>query len=191
MVTVKNWKREESFKGIWTYPSPNMPSFQTAVVYPGAVLLEGSNLSEGRGTTRPFEFVGAPFIDNFKLVKELEPLNLKGVTFIPVFFKPEFSKFANKICKGILVNPKNIDQLNSFEVYYEIIRLVMNNYLEQFKWKEPPYEFETKRMPIDMICGSSIIRESIEKNLPFHEIEPRIKIEIQKYIETIDNFLLY
>ena len=191
VVTVKGWKREKSFKGIWTYPSPNMPSFQTAVVYPGGVLLEGTNLSEGRGTTRPFEFVGAPFIDNFKLVKELEQLNLKGVIFIPVFFKPEFSKFANKICKGILVNPKNIDEFNSFEVYYEIIRLVKDNYPEQFKWKEPPYEFEYKRLPIDMICGSPLIRESIERNLPFCEIEPRIEIEIQKYIETIDNFLLY
>lgn len=191
VVTVKNWKRETTFKGIWTCPSPNMPSFQTAVVYPGAVLMEGTNISEGRGTTRPFEFVGAPFIDNYELVKELEQLNLKGVTFIPVFFKPEFSKFANKICKGILVNPKNITEFNSFEAYFEIIRLVKENYPGQFKWKEPPYEFEYKRLPIDMICGSTIIRESIENNLPFYKIEPGIEAEIQEYIKTIDNFLLY
>jgi len=193
VVTVKGWKRENYFKGIWTYPSPNMPSFQTAVVYPGAVLLEGTNLSEGRGTTRPFEFVGAPFIDNFKWVKELESLHLKGVVFIPIFFKPEFSKFSGEVCKGILVHPhpKNTNEVRSFETYYEIIRLVKRMYPDQFKWKEPPYEFEFQRLPIDMICGSLFIRESIEKNLSFREIEPRIEIEIQKYIETIEGFLLY
>ena len=193
VVTVQGWKRENYFKGIWTYPSPNMPSFQTAVVYHGAVLLEGTNLSEGRGTTRPFEFAGAPFIDNFKLVKELESLHLKGIIFIPIFFKPEFSKFAGEVCKGILVHPnlENTNEFRSFETYYEIIRLIKRMYPDLFKWKEPPYEFETQRLPIDMICGSPFIRESIENNLPFHEIEPRIEMEIQKYIEAIDHFLLY
>jgi uncharacterized protein YbbC (DUF1343 family) len=191
VIKVKDWKRERFFKGIWTYPSPNMPTFQTAVVYPGAVLLEGTNLSEGRGTTRPFELVGAPFTDNFKLVKELEQLNLNDVTFIPVFFKPEFSKFSGEVCKGILVHPEDIKTFQSFEVYFEVIRLLKAAYPDQFKWKEPPYEFEYKRPPIDMICGSSFIRESLEKNVPFHEIEPGIEEGIQKYAETIDNFLLY
>jgi len=191
IVTLKDWKRKELFRGIWTYPSPNMPSLRTAVVYPGAVLLEGTGLSEGRGTTRPFEFVGAPFIDNFKLVKELETLNLNGVTFIPVFFKPEFSKFGGEVCKGILVEPGNLEEFNSFEVYYEIIRLVRNNYPGLFKWKEPPYEFEYRRPPIDIICGTAAIRESIESNRPYHEIEPGIEAGIQNYIETIGNYLLY
>jgi len=193
VVTVKGWKRDNYFKGIWTYPSPNMPSFQTAMVYPGAVLLEGTNLSEGRGTTRPFEFLGAPFIDNFKLVKELESLHLKGVIFIPIFYKPEFSKFAGEVCKGILVYPQPEDpnKFSGFETYYEIIRLIKRMYPDLFKWKEPPYEFETQRLPIDMICGSPFIRESIENNLPFHAIEPRIEMEIQKYIEAIECFLLY
>lgn len=191
VVTVKDWKRKDPFKGIWTYPSPNMPSLRTAVVYPGAVLLEGTNLSEGRGTTRPFEFVGAPFIDHFKLVRELELSKLRGVTFIPVFFKPEFSKFAREVCRGILVEPGNIDEFNSFEVYYEIIRLVRSNYPDHFKWKEPPYEFEYKRPPIDMICGTGQIREFIEKDRPYREIEPGIEAGIQQYIETVENYLLY
>jgi uncharacterized protein YbbC (DUF1343 family) len=193
VVRVRDWKREQYFKGIWTYPSPNMPSFQTAVVYPGAVLLEGTNLSEGRGATRPFELVGAPFIDNFKLVHQLEPLKLKGVTFIPVFFKPEFSKHAGEVCKGILVNPHPgaINEFKSFAVYYEIIRLVKAAYPDQFKWKEPPYEFEYRRPPIDMICGSDVIRKAIEANRSFEEIEPGIAAGVQAYIETIDRFLLY
>lgn len=191
VVTVKDWKRKEPFQGIWTYPSPNMPSLRTAEVYPGAVLLEGTGLSEGRGTTRPFEFVGAPFIDNFKLVNELETLKLKGVTFIPVFFKPEFSKFEGEMCRGILVEPGKLDEFNSFEVYYEIIRLVRTNYPECFKWKEPPYEFEYRRPPIDMICGSAEIREAVEANCPYGEIEPGIEAGIQNYIDTVGNYLLY
>ena len=191
VVTVKDWRRKDSFKGIWTFPSPNMPSFRTAAVYPGAVLLEGTNLSEGRGTTRPFEFVGAPFIDNIKTIRELESLQLRGVNFIPVFFKPEFSKFAGEVCKGILVEPGSAEEFNSFEIYYEIIRLIRSNYPDSYKWKEPPYEFEYKRPPIDMICGTDRVREFIENNHPYKEIEPEIEKEIQRYIETVESYLLY
>ncbi|MCP5106815.1 MAG: DUF1343 domain-containing protein [bacterium] len=191
VVTVPDRARGLFFEGRWTYPSPNMPTFQTALVYPGGVLLEGTNLSEGRGTTRPFEFLGAPFIDSFKLVRELETLQLSDVTFVPVFFKPEFSKFCGEVCNGLLVCPGDIIAFQSFEVYYEIIRLVRNNYPDQFKWKEPPYEFEYERLPIDMICGSSLIRESIEKNLPFDEIEPVIRDGINSYTQTANDFLLY
>ena len=89
------------------------------------------------------------------------------------------------------MEPGNLDEFNSFEVYYEIIRLVRNNYPGLFKWKEPPYEFEYRRPPIDMICGSSEIREAIENNRPYHEIEPGIESGIQKYIDNIGNYLLY
>jgi uncharacterized protein YbbC (DUF1343 family) len=168
-----------------------MPSFRTGLVYPGAVMLEGVNLSEGRGTTRPFEFVGAPFIDNFKLTKELTRSNLPGVMFIPVFFRPEFSKYAGVVCKGILIHPQNIREFRSFAVYYEIIRLVRADYPDQSRWKKPPYEFEYTRPPIDMICGSDFIRTSIEANIPFKEIEPAIAVQLQTYRQDIDNFLLY
>ncbi|MDQ1352256.1 MAG: hypothetical protein QG657_2562 [Acidobacteriota bacterium] len=193
VVRIRDWKREQFFKGIWTYPSPNMPSFRTAVVYPGAVLLEGTNLSEGRGTTRPFELVGAPFIDHFKLVQELAGLKLKGVTFTPIFFKPEFSKYAGEVCKGILVNPHPdaVKEFKSFAVYYEIIRLVKAAYPDQFKWKEPPYEFEYQRLPFDMICGSTLIREFIEAGRPFKDIESVIAEGVLAYIETVNHFLLY
>jgi uncharacterized protein YbbC (DUF1343 family) len=193
VVRVRDWQREQFFKGIWTYPSPNMPSFQTAMVYPGAVLLEGTNLSEGRGTTRPFEFVGAPFIDHFELVCKLAELKLTGAVFIPVYFKPEFSKYTGEVCRGVLVHPngKALNEFKSFETYYEIIRLVKAAYPAQFKWKEPPYEFEYDRPPIDMICGSRLIRESIEAGRPFKDIEAGIAAGVQTYIETINNFLLY
>jgi uncharacterized protein YbbC (DUF1343 family) len=191
VIMVKKWQREKMFKGTWTYPSPNMPTFETAVVYPGSVMLEGTNLSEGRGTTRPFQFVGAPFIDNQKLVTDLNKLQLQHVTFIPVFFKPEFSKFKQEVCKGVLVQPIEKNNFRSFHVYYEIIRLIATAYPLQFKWAQPPYEFEYKRLPIDMINGSPFIREAIEKNLPFTDTEPIIDKQILDFKETISDFLLY
>jgi uncharacterized protein YbbC (DUF1343 family) len=191
VIMNKQWKRERFFKGTWTYPSPNMPTLNTAVVYPGAVLLEGTNLSEGRGTTRPFELVGAPFVDNRLLVKDLQGQNLGGVTFIPSYFKPEFSKFSGEICKGLQVYPSDPKSFRSFQVYYEIIRWIANRYPEHFQWKQPPYEFEYQRLPIDMICGSPFIRTSIEKNIPFESIQPEIDSQIDAYKEAVSDYLLY
>lgn len=191
VIRLENWRREDLFEGIWTYPSPNMPSFQTTVVYPGAVLLEGTNLSEGRGTTRPFEMTGAPYLDAPALVIELSTFKLPEVTFIPLYFKPEFSKFTGEICQGILVVPGDLKHFAAFATYYEIIRLVRHRYPDQFQWKQPPYEFEYERPPIDMICGTPFIRRSIEDNLPFQEIEPEINNEINRFHHSINPFLLY
>lgn len=191
VILAKKWKRDSYFKGLWTYPSPNMPALATAAVYPGAVLLEGTNVSEGRGTTRPFELTGAPFIDNDALVKDLRSLDLKGVTLTPVYFKPEFSKFAQEVCKGLLIQPGNLHLFESFTVYYEIIRLVRHGYPNEFKWKEPPYEFEYDRLPIDMICGSDMIRTNIEKNVAFDELREQIDSQIEAFGEQVSDYLLY
>jgi uncharacterized protein YbbC (DUF1343 family) len=191
IIKARKWKREDFSPGIWTYPSPNMPAFRTALVYPGAVMVEGTNISEGRGTARPFEFIGSPFLENFRLVAELKSLKLKGVTFIPLFFRPEFSKYNGEICNGVLVVPENANGFDAFRVYYEILRIIKAIHPDRFGWKQPPYEFEYQRLPIDMICGSNFIRESLEKNLDFAEIRPVIEAEISEYREKIENFLLY
>jgi uncharacterized protein YbbC (DUF1343 family) len=191
IVKVRGWGREEYFRGIWTYPSPNMPSLNTALVYPGAVLLEATNISEGRGTTRPFEFFGSPFLDNRKLTEALGSLKLRGAGFVPVFFKPEFSKHSGEVCQGILVVPDSRDDFKSFEVYYEILRLILNRYPEQFSWNLPPYEFEFDRLPIDVICGSELIRKSLEADMPFETIKQEIDSGIIHYRKQIENYLLY
>jgi uncharacterized protein YbbC (DUF1343 family) len=191
IILVKKWRREQWFKGTWTYPSPNMPTLATAAVYPGAVMLEGTGLSEGRGTTRPFELVGAPFIDNHMLAAKLRQLDLKGVTFTPVYFKPEFSKFEDEVCNGLLVQPRNLDVFESFPVYYEIIRLTAHFYPDRFQWKQPPYEFEFKRPPIDMICGSSMIRTAVENNRPYEELKPAVDSQLQSFRESVSDYLLY
>lgn len=191
IVKVQGWKRQEYFRGIWTYPSPNMPSFNTALVYPGAVLWEATNLSEGRGTTRPFEFIGSPFLDSRKLIASLKSLKLKGVGFVPVFFKPEFSKYSGVVCQGVLVVPDNRNDFRSFEVYYEILRLIISEYPTQFAWNPPPYEFELERLPIDVICGSGFIRESLEADVPFESIKNEIESGIRLFQEHVSDYLLY
>lgn len=162
-----------------------------ALVYPGAVLLEGTNLSEGRGTTRPFEFIGSPFLDHFRLRAELERLQLPGVSFIPVFFKPEFSKFAGQVCRGLQVQVQDRLIFRSFAVYYELIRLVKQFHPGHFHWQTPPYEFEFDRLPIDMICGSDLIRKTIERNAGYAEIAEQVEREIAGYRECVSPFRLY
>ena len=191
VVKVRNWRRRDFWDGIWTYPSPNLPALAAALVYPGAVMLEGTNLSEGRGTTRPFEFVGSPFLDHSRLCAEMERLRLPGVSFIPVFFKPEFSKFAGQVCRGLQVQVRNRSNCRSFAVYYDLIRLARQLHPDDFRWQAPPYEFEFERPPIDMICGSGLIRMAIEKNVPSAGIRAEIEAEIAAYAEVVRPFLLY
>ena len=191
VVKARGWSRQEYFPGHWTLPSPNMPSLAAALVYPGAVLLEGTNISEGRGSTRPFELAGAPFIDPTRLVKELLGLKLPGAQFVPMFFKPEFSKHAGCVCCGVLVQVSDRKKFRSFRTYYELIRQAARLHPGEFGWQEPPYEFEYRRPPIDMICGSDLIRKAIDKNIPFSRIEDDIEQEINAYAEAVRPFLLY
>jgi len=191
VVKARGWSRQDHFPGDWTLPSPNMPSFATALVYPGAVLLEGTNLSEGRGTTRPFELVGAPFIDPFRLAAELQRLELPGARFVPLFFKPEFSKHAGRVCGGVLVQVLDRNKFRGFQAYYELIRLAAQLYPKAFNWQKPPYEFEYLRLPIDMICGADMIRKALERDMPFTSIHADIEREIHAYAEAVRPFLLY
>lgn len=191
VVKVRGWSRGEYFSGAWTLPSPNMTSLAAALVYPGAVLLEGTNISEGRGTTRPFELLGAPFIDPFRLRDQAERLKLPGAQFVPMFFKPEFSKHAGRVCAGLLVQVLDRKKFRGFQAYYELIRQVARLHPGEFRWQEPPYEFEFRRPPIDMICGSDLIRKAIEKNIPFSGIRDDIECEISAYAESVRPFLLY
>lgn len=191
VVKARGWSRQGHFPGDWTLPSPNMPSFATALVYPGAVLLEGTNLSEARGTTRPFEMAGAPFIDPSRLAAELQRLKLPGARFVPVFFKPEFSKHAGRLCRGVLVQVIDRRTFRSFRAYYELIRLAARLHPGEFAWQKPPYEFEFRRLPIDMICASPLVREALDAGAPFSRLRARIERESARYAEAARPFLLY
>jgi uncharacterized protein YbbC (DUF1343 family) len=159
VLPMKNWKRamwlDET--GLpWVMPSPNMPTLETAAVYPGMCLLEGTNISEGRGTTRPFEIFGAPFIDAETLCARLNGLNLGGVFFRETYFQPTFHKFAGELCCGAEIHVLDRGNFRPFQLGVEIIRHLRKTYPGQFQWKQPPYEYEWKRLPIEILIGGPI-----------------------------------
>ncbi len=156
ILPMRNWNRAMWFDqtGLpWVMPSPNMPTLETATVYPGMCLLEGTNISEGRGTTRPFEIFGAPFFDAGKLCRELNRLKLRGVFFRENYFQPTFNKFAGELCGGAQIHVLDRDAYRSFQSGIEIIRCLRKMYPESFAWKQPPYEYEHEKLPIQILLG--------------------------------------
>ncbi len=159
ILPMKNWERQMWFDqtGLpWVMPSPNMPTLDTATVYPGICLLEGTNISEGRGTTRPFEIFGAPFVKAEALCRELNALRLPGVFFRENYFQPTFQKFAGELCSGAQLHVTDRNEFQSFQTGVEIIRTLRRLYPKQFAWKQPPYEYEWKRLPIEILIGGPI-----------------------------------
>ena len=140
----------------WVMPSPNMPTLSSATVYPGMCLFEGTNISEGRGTTRPFEIFGAPFIDGEKLCIQLNALKLPGVFFRENYFQPTFQKFAAQLCGGAQIHIIDRERFQPFRVAVEIIKHIRKTCPEHFQWKQPPYEYEWKRLPIEILIGGPI-----------------------------------
>src|SRR6266513_2197608 len=159
ILPMKNWAREMWFDqtGLpWVMPSPNMPTLDTATVYPGMCLLEGTNISEGRGTTRPFEIFGAPFIEAEKFCSGLNELKLPGVFFRENYFQTTFQKFAGELCGGAQIYVLDRDEFRPFLAGVEIIKHIRKTCPEQFQWKKPPYEYEWKRLPIEVLIGGPI-----------------------------------
>jgi uncharacterized protein YbbC (DUF1343 family) len=185
VLPMKQWERAMWFDqtGLpWVMPSPNMPTLDTATVYPGMCLFEGTNISEGRGTTRPFEIFGAPFIDAEKLCAKLNGLKLPGVFFRENYFQPTFHKFAaavdatspsrdscdkksgvgaastvaGQLCGGAQIHVTDRNRFQPFETGVEIIRSIRSLYPDQFAWKQPPYEYETEKLPIEVLLGGPV-----------------------------------
>ncbi len=175
----------------WVMPSPNMPLFDTALVYPGLCLLEGTNISEGRGTTRPFELFGAPWIDPALLVRAINRRKIPGVDFRQAYFVPTFSKYRGKLCGGAQIYVKNRKRFSPFSTGLEIIKVVRTLYPNRFRWREPPYEFEKKKLPIDILNGNSWIRKAIEDNRSMSSIKNRWKQGLHRFMRTRNKYLLY
>jgi uncharacterized protein YbbC (DUF1343 family) len=143
----------------WILTSPNMQRWETVVVYPGQVLLEGANLSEGRGTTLPFEMCGAPWIDPFRLADILNEQRLAGVHFRPVKFRPTFDKWAGQSCSGVAFQVTDVRTFRSYAATLHLFATVKSRYPREFEWLPPPYEYERIKPPIDILSGSSALRE--------------------------------
>lgn len=167
-VPMDGWRRSmlwQDTRRTWVPPSPNMPRMETALLYPGQVLLEGTNLSEGRGTTTPFELVGAPFIDPFLLVRELQRHDHPGLHLRPERFVPTFDKWMGQSCGGVAFHVVDPPAVRSFRTTLAVLTAVRKLWPRDMTWLPPPYEYEHEKMPIDILFGSSLLREKLDENV--------------------------
>ena len=165
VVPLDGWKRGMFFDDTrlpWVIPSPNLPTLDTAIVYPGAVLFEGTKLSEGRGTTRPFELIGAPWIDGERLADAMNARGLRGVHFRPAFFEPTFQKHATMTCGGCQMHVTDRQAFEPVRASVELIEEFHHQAPSKFAWREPPYEYEREKEPIDILYGSDALRTTID-----------------------------
>lgn len=194
VVRMEGWRREMYFDetGLpWVLPSPNMPTLETAIVYPGAVMFEGTQVSEGRGTTRPFEIIGAPYIDPHDLLVEVRREALPGVVFRPLHFQPTFHKFAGELCGGLQMHVSDRRRFKPVISSIAIISALQRLYPREFAWKEPPYEYVFNKLPFDVINGSASICEQIEMGTPIAEIEALWQEPLKAFAERRRAYLLY
>ena len=168
VVKMEGWRRGMWFDDTrlpWVIPSPNMPTLDTATVYPGMCLFEGTNLSEGRGTTRPFEIFGAPWLDPYLLKEMLEKEKFPGVFFRPLSFIPTFNKWKDELCRGIQIHVTDRAHFLPFEIALAIVKYSQELHPDSFRWSAPPYEYEEKKLPFDIIAGTDRLRKMMNKAL--------------------------
>jgi uncharacterized protein YbbC (DUF1343 family) len=194
VIPMNGWNRKMFFNDTglpWIPPSPNIPSPVSAMVYPGQVLWEGTNVSEGRGTTRPFEIFGAPFINTKRLLSHLGKNRLPGATLRPVVFEPTSNKFQGKICKGFQIHVTDPYEFKPYITTLKLLQAVIFHHKDQFRWKLPPYEYEFERHPIDLIIGNKKIRQRIEHLDKMDDIEKSWIDDLNGFIEISRKFHLY
>ncbi|MFN7974718.1 MAG: DUF1343 domain-containing protein [Acidobacteriota bacterium] len=175
----------------WVMPSPNMPTLDTATVYPGACLFEGTNLSEGRGTTRPFELAGAPWIDGPRLARHLNGRNLPGVRFRSVAFRPKHQKWRDQTCEGVQIHVTNRQRFKPLLAGVAILCSAAELFTKHFAWREDAYEFVTDRLAIDLLAGNDVLRGQIERGDPLDVIEASWERDRQDYLAKREAILLY
>jgi uncharacterized protein YbbC (DUF1343 family) len=194
VITMQKWKRKMWFDqtGLpWVMPSPNMPTLDAALVYPGMCLLEGTNISEGRGTTRPFEIFGAPFIHSETLVNVLKEFKLPGIVFRPLSFEPTFQKHAGTLCHGAHIHVTNRETFKPFKTGVAVLKAIHNTYPRDFAWKQPPYEYEEIKLPIDILAGGDRLRKEIEAWKDLDEMEKWWKEEARGFEKIRKKYLMY
>jgi uncharacterized protein YbbC (DUF1343 family) len=194
VIPAAGWRRGDYFDATglpWVLPSPNLPTLEAAMVYPGQVLLEGTNLSEGRGTTRPFELFGAPFLEPRRILDYLKGIDLPGVILRTACFEPTFHKWAGELCRGFQLH---VTDRRTFKPYYTTLCLltaIRQLYPDRFAWRQPPYEYETVRLPFDLLTGDDMIRKGLENGLTVAEMESAWQEDLGRFLEVRREFLMY
>ena len=194
VIPCDGWRRSMLWPDTglpWIMPSPNLPAPDSCAVYPGMVLLEGTNLSEGRGTTRPFELFGAPWLDPTALVARLADARLPGVLFRPCHFEPTFQKHAGQRCGGAQLYVTDPHAFEPVRATVEIIVAAHALAPHDFAWRKPPYEYEKTLPPIDILWGHSGLREGVDAGAAAEEILDGVKAELPAFGESVERYLLY
>ena len=194
VVPMEGWQRGMYYEDTglpWVMPSPNVPTVESAVVYPGTVLFEGTNVSEGRGTTRPFELIGAPWVDAEALAEKLRTYDLPGVHFRPVVFEPTFQKHARQACGGCQIHVLDRREFRAVESAVAVLVEIRTQNPSAFQWRQPPYEYEHDKMPFDILAGSSQLRHQIEAGLPVRTIYYSWLQDHERFHIERQPFLLY
>jgi len=194
VVPMQGWRRGMYFDGTglpWVLPSPNMPTLDTAIVYPGGCLLEGTNLSEGRGTTRPFELIGAPYIDADRLIKAVRKEGIKGAYLREAHFIPTFNKYRGELCHGLQIHVTDREQFDSLGAIIKLLKVVHQLWPEGFEWNRQPYEYEFTRPAFDCLVGNSRIRRMVEEDISYPEIEETWQDDLEAFRERRRQYLLY
>lgn len=194
VVAMRGWERKMLWHETgrrWVMPSPNMPVPETALVYPGQVIWEGTNLSEGRGTCRPFEVFGAPFLDLRAVRARLPREALNGCHLQEVTFRPTFHKWRDELCKGFMIHVLNPLDFRPYYTSISLLAALWTVHGDRFAWKPPPYEYEYDKMPIDLILGDRMIREQVEGGLPPEQIKAGWVEDLNQFRQRREPFLMY
>ena len=194
VLSMEGWRREMLFDDTglpWVLPSPNMPTLETALVYPGGCLLEGTNLSEGRGTTRPFELLGAPWMDGWTLAEAVASDRLEGVCLRPLTLQPTFHKHAGQACGGVQLHVTDRVRFRPLRTYVSLLRWIHHLWPDQFGWREQAYEFVDAVPAVDLLAGGSWLREGVEQGQSLDELTGGWPEQEQAFRERREQFLLY
>ncbi|MEN8134747.1 MAG: DUF1343 domain-containing protein [Thermodesulfobacteriota bacterium] len=194
IITMAGWQRGMYFDDTglpWLFPSPNMPTLDTALVYPGQVIWEGASVSEGRGTCLPFELFGAPYLEHDRFLSALDRPDLAGCVLRPVAFEPTSNKHRGELCNGFQLQVTDRRVFRPYRTSLALLGTTLNLYAEQFAYKEPPYEYEYEKLPMDMILGSRTLREALESGERVADLEEGWREELADFDALRRNFFLY
>ncbi|MGH7782303.1 MAG: exo-beta-N-acetylmuramidase NamZ family protein [Candidatus Binatia bacterium] len=194
VVEMTGWSRDMwgDETGLpWILPSPNIPDVDTCVVFPATVHVEGTELSEGRGTTLPFFLNGAPFIDPYAWAEELRKFDFKGVAFREAYFRPTFAEFTGETCGGVQIHVTKRNAFTPVIVGIAMVKTAFDMYPDKFQWRQNAYEYVFDKNPMDVVCGTDKIRKAIEGGVSLREIERDWENGLKAYVEMRKEFLLY
>jgi uncharacterized protein YbbC (DUF1343 family) len=194
VIGLKGWRRDMLFEltGLpWVAPSPNLPTPRSALVYPGQVIWEGTNVSEGRGTTQPFEFFGAPYLDPERVSAHLDAADVAGALLRPIEFEPVAQKWAGQRCRGFQLHVIDPQRYRPYRTSLRLLQIIAKLYADRFEWKEPPYEYEYHKRPIDLILGDRQLRRAIHTQAALADLERQWAPDLDAYRRRIGGIQLY